>query len=1383
LPIAIQLADILHHLHHCRVIHKDIKPANILIHPDTYDVKLADFSISTLLPKEQQAIQNPNVLEGTLAYIAPEQTGRMNRGIDYRADFYALGVTLYELLTGQLPFTASDPMEVVHCHIAQPPPPMAAKLGAAAGRDGATPSRQAVRPAIPLMLEQIVLKLMAKNAEDRYQSALGLKADLDYCWAQQQTTGAIPQFTLGWKDQGDRFLVPEKLYGRVQEVHTLLTAFERVALPLDHGKGTFPQSASQSELMLVAGYSGVGKTAVINEVHKPIARQRGYFIKGKFDQFQRDIPFSAFVQAFRDLMGQLLAESDARLERWKTQILAALGENGQVMVDVIPELAAIIGPQPAVPELSDSASRNRFNRLFTQFIQVFTQPEHPLVLFLDDLQWADAASLQLLSLVMGEGDAGYLLILGAYRDNEVSPAHPLMLTLDEIGATGGIIHTLTLQPLRVVDLRQLVADTLHCSQDRAAPLTDLIYRKTHGNPFFATQFLKGLYDEGLIVYDGGAVDKMEDGATLLPELPEEARHSGRSGWQCDMTRVRELALTDDVVEFMGRQLKLLPPETQAVLTMAACIGNQFDLETLAVVCERSPAEVAQNLWTALHKEAIVPLNETYKFYQTVPQGKKEEGGTRNEEFSHSPTAPLSHSSMLQPTISYKFLHDRVQQAAYTLIASADKQATHLKIGQRLLQSIPAEQHQTRIFEIVNQLNFGVDLIESRAEKCQLAQLNLKAGQKAKQSTAYQGAIRYFSTALQLLGEEPWTTDYDLALTLHNDLAMTCFVSGEFDQMERYLDAVFTHAQTLLDQVLAHDVQIQSYLVRGRLKQTIESAIAVAQSLGIVLPQTVDEVEALVQTTKAKVTENGNDPSSLIHLPMMTDAQVEAAVQVLASANSAAYVGHPEYLPSIVSQQVALLVEYGNTPLSAFVYAWYGTFLSKNPALVEQGYQFGQLALEMLEAFPSPAIKAKTQFMVHCMIFHWKNHVQETLAPLLDAYQHGRDNGDIEYASWAILVRCEHLFCMGHPLPELDAEFQTAETAIQQFKQASALLHTQIFHQATLNLLGQTEQPEQLVGEKFDARRLPELRQQALEQTGVFHAYLCELILSYTFEAFEQALEQADLARQFQGAASALLAIAPFYLYDSLIRLAHYPNVPLETQSQLMAQVTQNQAQLQQWAIHAPQNHQHKYDLVEAERCRVLGDRLQAIDLYDRAIAQAQASGYHHEEALANELTARFYLDWNKLTVAQAYMQAAYYGYARWGAKAKVNQLEQRYPQLLGSILSATLSEPDPLDPRVTRPQTTTTYYPSNTFSRTSSQMSDVLDFASVLKSTQALSSTMELHDLLNRLAWITLENSGAETCVLILPRSTIQDQWEIRAIAQVENLHDHNLHRPNPSRS
>ncbi len=730
LSIAVQVAHTLEGLCQHRVIHKDLKPANIVINPTSKEVKLIDFSIASLLPRETQEIQNPNVLEGTLPYISPEQTGRMNRGIDYRTDFYSLGVTFYEMLTGQLPFQTDDPMDLVHCHLAQQPIPV-----------------HHLNKSVPSVLSFIVSKLMAKNAEDRYQSALGLKYDLENCLHQWTATGEIADFELGSRDLCDRFIIPEKLYGREAEVQALLAAFERV-------------SAGSAEMMLVTGFSGIGKTAVVNEVHKPIVRQRGYFIKGKFDQFQRNLPFSAFVQAFRDLMGQLLSETDAKVEQWKAQILAALGENAQVVVDVIPELERIIGEQPPAPELTGNAAQNRFNRLFENFISVFTTQEHPLVIFLDDLQWADSASLNLIQLLTSDRERRYLFLMGAYRDNEVSPVHPLILTLSDIQKTGATVNTITLEPLELSDLNCLIADTLACSTALALPLTELVYQKTKGNPFFSTQFLKSLHEDKLIAFNYDA-----------------------HYWQCDIASVRTLALTDDVVEFMALQLRKLPAPTQEVLKLAACIGNQFDLATLGIVNEKSPIETANILWKTLQEGLILPSSEVYKFYQGEGNGGLAIGQKNSD-----------------PLPTYKFLHDRVQQAAYSLIPENEKQATHLKIGRLLLQNFSEVARGEELFDIINHFNLSSELITQQEERTKLAKISLIAGQKAKLSTAYEAGAKYLAFGLNCLPINKWETDYKLTINLYLESIETEFLSGNFDQAEYLVEIGFGIAKSYFYQI-------------------------------------------------------------------------------------------------------------------------------------------------------------------------------------------------------------------------------------------------------------------------------------------------------------------------------------------------------------------------------------------------------------------------------------------------------------------------------------------------------------------------------------------------------------------------------------------------------
>ncbi|MEM9806358.1 MAG: AAA family ATPase [Cyanobacteria bacterium P01_D01_bin.56] len=1316
LDIGLHLTEILGDLHQHRIIHKDIKPANILIHPNSKQIKLIDFSIASLLPKETLSIQSPQRLEGTLAYLAPEQTGRMNRVIDYRADFYALGVTLYELLTSRLPFTSTDPLTLIHCHMAQIPAAV-----------------DQVNPEVPTMVAAIVAKLMAKNAEDRYQSASGLKHDLAQCLTQWHKQGEIAIFTLGQRDISDRFLVPEKLYGRATEVQTLLEAFDRVS------EGT-------SQMMLVEGFSGVGKTAVINEVHKPIVAKRGYFIKGKFDQFNRNIPFSAFVQAFRSLMGQLLGESNAELANWKAKILKAVGENGQVLIEVIPELAHIIGPQPTASELSGSAAQNRFNFLFSEFMRVSTTKDSPLVIFLDDLQWVDSASLNLLNLLMAESEVGHLLVLGAYRDNEVFPAHPLMQTLDEVRKTGANLCTLTLEPLATTDINQLVADTLLCSTEVAAPLSQLIYQKTQGNPFFTTQFLQGLYGDGWITFD-----------------------SALGCWQCDLVQVRQLALTDDVVEFMVGQLRKLPEATQAVLKLAACIGNQFDLATLAVVCEASQNQVATDLWRSLQAGFVVPQSETYKFFQGEGVG----------------LVPDETSSI---AAGYRFLHDRVQQAAYELIDETQKQQTHLTVGQLLLQDTPDSQLDERLFAIVNQLNLGARLLTEPAQQRELAGLNLRSGLKAKAAVAYSAAVAYCRQGIDLLGRDRWLDPAELTLDLYNAAAEAACLNCNYPAMAQWIAEIFEHVPTLLAQIPAYEVKIQAEIAQNQLKAAVQTGLGVLERLGVHLPSTPgpQDIGQGFATTAFHL--EGKSPEDLLTLVEMTAAEHLAALKMLAGIWGAAFAIAPNLMPLIVLEMVNLSVRYGNAPISAFAYVLYGVLLCGSENF-QQGYEFGEVALKLLNRFNTQSFKAKILFLIGTHITIWQDSVQATLSTFKKAYQVGLETGDLEFAALPAAIGAYYGYLAGQHLADVKREFVAYTQAMEQIQQTYYLNFLHIWHQAVTNLLEAADQPQRLVGDICDGEALLAQFQKDNATTPMAYIYINQLMLNYLFGQYAVAVEVSPLADEYAQMVPATLLIPIANFYGSLAKLAHYPQVAAPNQLPWLEEVRQHQHQLQRWCRHAPMNYQHKYDLVEAELHRLAGEQLAAIDAYEHAIWGAKTNGYLQEEALANELAAKFYLDCDKNKIAEGYMQEAYYSYARWGAKAKVADLEARYPRLLRPILQSSAASGEVLHtltsiaaPKISVDSNTRTssIYSGTRTSSNNISLNQTIDFVSVLRASQTLSSTIQLDKLLRQLTQIILQNSGGERCALVLPDET--GECQVRAITtpnETQLCADPLTHSPN----
>ncbi|MBH8576365.1 AAA family ATPase [Nostocaceae cyanobacterium CENA369] len=1273
LKISAQIAATITSLHEKNIIHKDIKPQNIIINPKLLQVKITDFSIASRLSKENAIISNPNLLKGTLAYMSPEQTGRMNRSIDYRTDFYSLGITLYELLTSKLPFNCTDPLEIIHCHIAkQPIPP------------------HQVNPQIPEELSNIVMKLLSKTAEERYQSGLGLKADLEICLKQLLNNGKIENFIPGQLDKFSQFTIPQKLYGRKEEIACFISAFERI-------------SAGKTEMILVSGYAGIGKSCLVNEIHKPVIKQRGYFISGKFDQFKRNIPYTALIQSFQELTQQLLTESTEKILVWKHKLLAAFGDIGQVIIDVIPEIEKIVGQQPFVPQLGATESQNRFNRVFQNFIQVFTQKEHPLVLFLDDLQWADLASLKLIKMLMGELDSQYLLMIGAYRDNEVRSTHYLLQTLNEIQKAGTVVNNIILKPLKIENVHELVADSFHSTTEKTKILANLIFDKTQGNPFFLNQLLQTMYQEKLLNFDFNS-----------------------GVWQWEINQIQTIGITDyDAIELIARNIKKLPKETQQVLKLAACVGNRFSIDILAIVNEKSQSKTAFDLWEALQASLILPLSENYK-------------------------APLFFDRDISSSIvsqelkvSYKFLHDRVQQAAYSLIPESQKKQTHLKIGQLLLESYQTQEIEENIFDIVNHLNFGIEFIDEQSQRDKLAKLNLIASQKAKAASAYEAALTYSKVGLELLKPSSWESNYDLMLALHLESVEIEYLNTNFKRAAILTETILERATNLFDLVKAYQLQIQFYMAQNQMLQAIDTGLEAIAKLGISLSETPNK-----QTTVANLPQL----QDLEDFPVVTDPCILAALKILVTIAGAAFITNPTKtnFPQIILTVVNLCIKHGHSPLAAHGYAYYGMLLCGYLENIDAGYHSGQIAWQILEQFQVIELKSKVYAPFYGFTIHWKEHLRETIAPLKEGIQSALELGDLEYAGYCSVHYCGHIFLSGEQLELVAQQHVSYLDLLQKFKLDFPINYIKIWHQLTLALQGLSPDKHLLFGESFDEGSMVAYLQKTKNFTTLFVVYVAKLILFYLFKDYTQAVDNAKLASEYLSGVLGMMSVGIHNLYYSLALIGLYPNVEPNIQQEYIAIINSNQEKMQLWANLAPANYQHKYDLVEAEKARILGNTFVAMEYYELAIQGAKEQRYLQEEALAYELAAEFYFSRSRDRQAIFYLKESYHAYVRWGAIKKVNELESKYPDYCplrinheSSSLKASLPT-------------------------TSSKISNLasFDLNTVFKASQAISSEIMLDDLLAKLMTILMENAGAQSSCFLLEKN---GQMIIEAVMGVNN--------------
>src|SRR4051812_17249719 len=1245
LRLALGLASALSHLHKRNVIHKDVKPGNFLIDFATGHAWLMGFGIASRLLRERQSPEPPEFIAGTLPYMAPEQTGRMNRSIDSRSDLYAFGVTLYEMLTGSLPFTASDPMGWVHCQIARQPVPPHELLKNAPGTVSA-----------------IIMRLLAKTPEERYQTATGVHCDLRRCLTEWETQGRIEEFVPGKHDTPDRLLIPEKLYGRAREIDTLLSAFDRVV------------AGGRPELVLVSGYSGIGKSALVNELHKPLVPPRGLFASGKFDQYKRDIPYATLAQAFQSLVRPLLSKNEDELHTWRDALRDALEPNGRLIIDLVPELKHVIGEQPPVPELPPQEAQRRCQLVFRRFISVFARPEHPLALFLDDLQWLDAATLDLLEDLLTQTDLQHLLLIGAYRDNEVSAAHPLVRKLDAIRQAGAIVQDVVLTPFGRDDLGQLLADSLHCEPERSTPLAELIHEKTTGNPFFAIQFIFTLADEGLLTFDYG---------------------EGRWAW--DLNRIHAKGFTDNIVELMVGKLNRLPSETQEALQQFACMGNSAEFEMLRLVYPGSVVGMHDDLWEAVRSGLIF----------------------RGDD-------------------SYRFLHDRVQEAAYSLIPKDLRAEAHLRIGMLIAAHIPPAKREEAIFEIVNQLNRGSHLIASVDERERVADLNLIAGKRAKSATAYDAALKYLRAGSALLTEETWNRNYELVFSIEHLMAECEMLTGEMVVAEDRMLPLSQRARNRHDFCVMTRLRLTLYTHWDKSDRGLDVFLEWLRRDGTDWSRHPTREDAMREYARIWTLLGSRQIEDLVELPLITDPEVLDTLDVFSDAVTPSFFFDEHLSSLVVCRLVSLSLEYGNCDASCYGYAWLGFLAGPRFGNLRDGYRFGQLGYDLVEKRSLTRYRARTYLSVGALVMPWTKHPasgQDLVRRAFDAFYRA---GELAFAGYCFTTSFALNLAVGAPLAEVQAEAERglAFSRKAQLRLVSGILSTQLA--LTRTLRGLTATFGRLDHEGYDERDT-ELHLASNRNLGFVECFYWVRKLQARFLAGDHssAVDAAMNAQPLLWNTPSNFETVEFHLYGALAHAAAHDAASDDQKPQHFQALVGHHEQLDAWAQHNPVTFENCAAIVGAEIARIEDRALDAQDLYEKAVRSAHIQGFVHNEAIANERAGCFYAARGFEKIAATYLRDARYCYRRWGADAKVRQLEQRYPQIGSeeSIADATTTIQTPVEQ---------------------------LDLATVIKVSEAVSGEIVFERLIDALMRAAIEHAGAERGLLILPRA---DDYEIEAEA------------------
>ncbi len=1240
LKISANITDALGNIHASGIIHRAINPNNILISPTTEEIRITNFGISAIITHENDEVYNPDFINGTLAYMSPEQTGRMNRTVDYRTDLYSFGITLYEIITGVLPLKSQDPMDLIHAHIATMPMP---------------PAR--LDSHMPVIISDIVMRLLAKNPEERYQNAFGLEADFRQCLKQLEEKKKITPFDLGKHDISDRFIIPQKLFGREKEIGELISSFEEAA---NREKGI--------SVTVVAGAPGIGKSAMVNEIHKPIVAKKGYFISGKYEQFRRDKPYSAIIQAFQVLVKQILSESEERINLWRDNLLSALGDNGKVITDVIPEVELIIGTPPDLPMLGPEESKNRFNFVFEKFMKVFPQKEHPVALFLDDLQWADRASLQFMKNIM-LGDIHHLFLIFSYRDNEVDEMHPVTDFLKEAEKNNIKVDRITLGPLKEKEVTDLIVHFLRCSEARGFGLAGLVQKKAGGNPFFVNQFLHTLYNEKMIV------------------------HKGANGWQWDVGEISRMKVTDNLVEMMAGKIGKLSPGTQDVLKICACIGNRFELETLAALRNTSVDSALADLTEAMNEGMVSRIGDLYVFH-----------------------------------------HDRIHEAAYSMVAEAEKSALHYRIGKHILKTTDEKELQNRIFYIVDQLDLGVAMIKDKGEQKEVVLLNLQAGKTAKASAAYAPAFNYLKSGIALLEENPWTNQYDLTLDLYTESTEAAYLMGDYDKMNELAEVALGYAKTTLEKVKIYTSRIYACIAREDYQGAIDMALPVVRLLGVRIPDKPKKVHVGIELMKLKFRLLGKTPESLLDFPKSDDPEMIALGKILASMGHAAFYTDPNLLAFIILKAFGLMFKYNHlVPENAFAFAGFGIVLAAGLFDFKGAIKFGKLGLKLVEKLGARDQEAKTIFVYNALVRHWKYPMKESIEPMLEGYRIGLETGDLGFATFNLYFTEVHQIFTGRELSELEKYMQRNNKGIAGLKQGHTLTLQSLTWQAVLNLLGRCDNPVELTGKATEGESLLPSWEQSGNRAALSVYWFVKLIMCSVFNEYKMALKASDEFRKYMDAQQGVLINKYAVVLDAVARLMAYKEASFFNKIRHRVLIGIDQLKMRAWAKSAPMNCSYMYNLMQALYIWIIHENLEKAEKYfELAIKQCREYENFVVEGIASEIIAGIYRSIGDEKKAKHYMAETHACYSKWGATGLLNKITKMYPDLMPSESSLSLEEE------------------ATTSTKIKGDMSVALDLSTVMQVSQVISSEIMLERLLQKVMHMSVTSAGAQRGYLIL---------------------------------